>query len=83
MAMAMNTPVNTRAQGISPPMTPSMTIFIIMAWGAPSSSEPKPQAAFSRYRMAPMAMAETHTPISSPYCCFLGVEPSRKPVFRS
>ena len=30
-----------------------------------------------------MATAETHTPISSPYCCFFGVAPRRKPVLRS
>ena len=43
-----NTPVNTSVHGILPPMTPSTTIFIIMACGAPSSSVPKPHAALSR-----------------------------------
>lgn len=40
--------VNTSVHGILPPMTPSTTIFIIMACGAPSSSVPKPHAALSR-----------------------------------
>ena len=30
-----------------------------------------------------MTTADTTTPIISPICCFLGVAPTRKPVFRS
>ena len=34
-------PVSTRPQGRSPARTPSMTVFISVAWGAGSSCEPK------------------------------------------
>ena len=40
MVRARNTPMNTSAQGRSPPMTPSTTSFISVAWAAGSSLEP-------------------------------------------
>ena len=34
-------PVSTRPQGRSPARTPSMTVFMSVAWGAGSSFDPK------------------------------------------
>ena len=64
-------------------MIPSTIIFISVACGAGTSAPPYPQAAFRRYRTPPIARPDTTTPIISPICCFLGVAPSRYPVFRS
>ena len=81
--MATPTPVRIRAQGNSAFMMPSTSIFIMVAWGAGISSPPNSQAAFIRYSTNPMTAAEAMTPMISPICCFLGVAPRMKPVFRS
>ena len=39
--MAKAAPVPTRPQGSEPDSTPSITVFISVAWGAGSSGEPK------------------------------------------
>ena len=74
---ARNTPIRIRPHGRLPFIIPSMTIFISVACGAPSSCVPKPQALSSKYSVAPMASAEAITPMISPICCFLGVAPSK------
>ena len=75
ITIAMNTPIKINVQGRLPSMTPSMIIFIIVAWGAASLSVPNPNAESRSTITPPIASAAAIVPMISPICCFLGVAP--------
>src|SRR6185295_283263 len=76
-------PVPTRPQGSEPVRTPSITVFISVACGAGSCSEPNVNA-WPRMSTVPAIAQQAHAaPITWPSCWRAGVAPTRKPVFRS
>src|SRR5258707_6624131 len=76
-------PVPTSAHGSDPERTPSITVFISVACGAGSSGDPKVKARPSRSTVPAMAQQAQAAPRNWPNCCFAGVAPTRKPVFKS
>src|SRR3954447_12546273 len=76
-------PVPTSAHGSDPESTPSMTVFISVAWGAGSSGDPNVNARPRRSTVPAMAQQAHAAPRNWPNCCFAGVAPTRNPVFKS
>src|SRR3954465_3231859 len=81
--MATPPPERTSPQGSSPESTPSMMVFISVAWGAGSSRAPNVQALPNSSTVAATAQQAKAAPRSCPSCCFPGVAPTRYPVLRS
>ena len=92
--MAIRMPTTISGQTISPPTMPCDRLAIRPAWGAASTSPPKPplypfstaifrSPALRMNSGIHMTSAETMTPIRSPTCMRHGVPPRMCPTFRS
>ncbi len=57
--------------------------ILIKESGAGNSAVPNPYALFNSITDKHTNVADVNAPNNSPSCCFLGVAPSKKPVFKS